>query len=146
MNSVVCMLYRSYQSVRLRCPNSPLDSTCPFWRAKEYSLGHSSIPRWRASMREVRRQGVLRWFVMEQGLGQGWVLAPLLFNTFLTAVINVAYTRLKADIDIMDASVLFFFNLTYSRWTSYYHPTCGLQGSSHLSPVHALQFVTIIAF
>ena len=107
MNSVVCMLYRSYQSVRLRCPNSPLDSTCPFWRAKEYSLGHSSIPRWRASMREVRRQGVLRWFVMEQGLGQGWVLAPLLFNTFLTAVINVAYTRFKADIDILDASVLF---------------------------------------
>ena len=39
---------------------------------------------------------------MEQGLGQGWVLAP-------TAVINVAYTRFKADIDIMDASVLFFF-------------------------------------
>ena len=37
----------------------------------------------------------------------------------------------------------FFFNLTYSRWTSllhYYHPACGHKGSSHLSPVHALQF------
>ena len=44
---------------------------------------------------------------MEQGFGQGWVLAPLLFSTFLTAGINVAYTRFKADIDIMDALVLF---------------------------------------
>ena len=43
---------------------------------------------------------------------------------------------------------LFFF---YSRWTSslpsciadgphHYHPACGHKGSSHLSPVHALQF------
>ena len=35
---------------------------------------------------------------------------------------------------------LFFFHLTYSRWTSYYHPACGHKGSSHLSPVHALRF------
>ena len=34
----------------------------------------------------------------------------------------------------------FFFHLTYSRWTSHYHPACGHKGSSHLSPVHALQF------
>ena len=30
-----------------------------FWRATEYDLGHSSIPRWHASMRAARRQGVL---------------------------------------------------------------------------------------
>ena len=30
-----------------------------FWRATEYDLGHSSIPRWHASMRASRRQGVL---------------------------------------------------------------------------------------
>ena len=40
---------------------------------------------------------------MEQGLRQGRVLAPLLFNTFFVAVINVAFTRLKADKGIMDA-------------------------------------------
>ena len=37
----------------------PLDSALPFWRATEYDLGHSSIPRWHASMRATRRQGVL---------------------------------------------------------------------------------------
>ena len=31
--------------------------------------------------------------------------APLLFNILFAAVINVAYTRFKADIDIMDALV-----------------------------------------
>ena len=43
------------------------------------------------------------WFAVEQGLRRGYVLAPLMFNIFFAAVINVACTRFKAGKDIMDA-------------------------------------------
>ena len=45
------------------------------------------------------------WFAVEQGLRQGYVLALLLFNIFVVALIKVAYTRSKADKDIMGALV-----------------------------------------
>ena len=46
-----------------------------------------------------------RWFAVEQGFYQRCVLAPLLFNVFFAALINVASTRSKVDKRIMDALV-----------------------------------------
>ena len=66
-HSAVCMLSRPYLSVRLRWPNPDLDSARPSWRATEYDLGHSSIPRWHASMRAARRQGVFGVIHCETG-------------------------------------------------------------------------------
>ena len=47
----------------------------------------------------------LGWFAVEQDLRQGCVFAPLLFDIFFVAVINVASTRFKADKGIMNALV-----------------------------------------
>ena len=44
------------------------------------------------------------WFAVEQGIRQGCVLAPLLLNIFFAVVIDLAFTRFKAD-NIMDALV-----------------------------------------
>ena len=43
------------------------------------------------------------WFAAERGLRRGYGLAPLLFNIFFAADINMTSTRFKADKDTMDA-------------------------------------------
>ena len=43
--------------------------------------------------------------VCPHGICPGWVLAPLLFDIFFVAFINVVYTRFKVDKDFMNALV-----------------------------------------
>ena len=43
-------LTKAYDSI----DRTPLDSVRTFWRATEYDLGHSSVPRWHSSIRTAR--------------------------------------------------------------------------------------------
>ena len=71
-----------------------LDSTRPFWRATECDVGYSSTG--------LDDRVCSGWLAVEQGLCQECMLAPLLLNIFFAAVINVAFTRFKADEYMMD--------------------------------------------
>ena len=104
-NSVACMLYRSYQSVRL------IERTLLWTVIARFSVSQnviSVIRQFHDGMRACVRlddRACSGRFAVEQGLRQGCVLAPLLCSIFFAAAVNVAYTHFKAHKYIMDALV-----------------------------------------
>ena len=98
MNSAVSMLYRPYQSIRLLLWTVLARFGVPQNMISVIRQFHDGM---RACVRLDDRV-CSRWFVVERGLRQGCVLAPLLFNIFFASVTNEVSTRFKADQGIVD--------------------------------------------
>lgn len=91
MKSATRVLYRSYQSIRFRQPNTLVESSRPYRCAAEDDPGHPSISQWHTGVGAALRM-YFDWFPVEQVLRQGCVLASLLFN-IIAVIIHVTFTH-----------------------------------------------------
>lgn len=71
------------------------------WRPAYYALDHLPNPRWHVSSGTLGRMRVLGVFGVEQRLRQGYVIAPLLFIMFFTAVLHIGLAKFNNDSDIL---------------------------------------------
>lgn len=76
------------QSVRLRLPNTLVESRRPLWRSAENDFGQPSIPPWYRGMRLARRQRILGIMFPLNGTSTNAISVAVIHHPFTIFVVD----------------------------------------------------------
>ena len=111
-------------------------------------LGRNPVSKHQIQMSRLTRDGtaepVSRDQILRHARGQGNAIFPVQLTTSridnLTRLIHTLLYVMTIHTYIHSSSSFLSFISLIADGPHHYHPACGHKGSSHLSPVHALQF------